>query len=78
MTDYDYNALLESREAELLQREMWEDEILGDEELFGRLAKIFARQLLNMQADLTFLDWGVERLRKEREPQWQRAWEDNR
>ncbi len=71
-----YNALMESREQELLETEMLEDEILSDTELFDRLAVLFCRwDTGNGYPRVTFLDWAVNRLRRERTPQWKK-WED--
>jgi hypothetical protein len=74
--DNAHDALLDSLEQELTETEMLEDEILSDTELFNRLAILFCRwDSGHGYPQKTFLDWAVERLRRERTPQWKR-WED--
>jgi hypothetical protein len=67
MLESEYNALLESREAELLEREMLEDLILNDSGMFTRLALLYANHRLHATPESeSFLGWAVEQLRKER------------
>lgn len=64
--DAAYERLLGHRDAEALEREMLEDVILEDEELFTRLAIRYAKGNLEFRQDVSFLEYGVEILRKER------------
>ena len=73
--DAAHDALLESREQEMLETEALVDEILTDTELFERLAIKFCWwDTGNGYPRLTFLDWAVNRLRRERTPEYSEGW----
>jgi hypothetical protein len=73
------NTLLESRERDQLETEALEDEILGDEETFTRLSILYARATMHgLPSDVSvrgFLEFGVERLRRERTAEHSEAWQ---
>jgi hypothetical protein len=78
--DHAYNELLEARENGQLETEALEDEILGDEETFTRLSVLYARATMHgLTSDVSargFLEFGVERLRRERTAEHSEAWEE--
>ena len=69
-----YDLLLEAREREVLQDEIIRDWILNDETLFQRLAQKWLDDPIQREA---FLDWAIEECRRERSPQFTRAWRDD-
>ena len=71
-TDRSYNALLESREREILEDEFIRDWILEDEVAFHRYAQMYLDDPVNREG---FLDYAVEQAKRERTPQWNRGWE---
>ena len=71
--DNAYEALVEAREREIYEDEFIRDWILTDDVLFQRLARKWLDDPINQEG---FLDWAIEEARRERDPQWQRAWED--
>ena len=74
-----FDALLDAGDRDALEVEALEDEILSDNELFERLAVDFARwtTTFGYPVGVTFLDWAVERLRREREPEHTEAWRNH-
>ena len=74
--DQAYEAALEAADLARLGTEALEDEILSDEELFDRLAIQFARSTIKSgyPVKMTFLEYGVEQLRRERTPEHQGGW----
>ena len=73
--DNAFDLLLESREREVLQDEFIRDWILEDTALFQRLAEKYLDDPVNREG---FLDFAIEMVKREREPQFTRAWEDDR
>lgn len=71
--DNAYDALMEAREKEILGNEIIRDYILKDETLFQRLAQKYLDDPVNREG---FLDWSIEQVKMEREPQFRRAWKD--
>jgi hypothetical protein len=71
--DAAHDALLDAGDRERLEVEEMENEILGDEELFERLARLYLAE----EHGPSFLEFGIEQLRREREPEHTRAWEVN-
>ena len=74
--DNAFDALLDAGDRDALEVEALEDEILSDTELFERLAVGFARwtTTYGYPVGVTFLDWAVERVRRERTPEHDHAW----
>ena len=67
-----YDVLLESREREILEDEFIRDWILEDTALFTRLAEKYLDDPINREG---FLDFAIEMVKRERSPQFTRAWE---
>ena len=74
--DQAYDALLDAGDRDALEVEALEDEILSDNELFTRLAVDFARwtTTFGYPVKVTFLEWAVNKLRREREPENTNGW----
>ena len=75
--DNAFDALLDAGDRDALEVEALEDEILSDNELFERLAVGFARwtTTFGYPVGVTFLDWAVDRVRRERTSEHDHAWE---
>ena len=78
--DQAYDLVLDAGDRDALEVEALEDEILSDEELFTRLAVGFARwtTTFGYPVKVTFLEWAVEKLRRERTPEHDHAWEEDK
>lgn len=72
--DNAYDALLESREQEVLEDEIIRDRILTNQFLFNRLARRWLDDPVNREG---FLDWSVEEVKRERTPKYTKAWAEN-
>jgi hypothetical protein len=74
--DNAFDALLDAGDRDALETEALEDEIIGDYVLFNRFAVEFCRWTTTRPypVDVTFLEWAVEKLRREREPEHENAW----
>ena len=75
--DQAYDEALDAGDRDALEVEALEDEILSDNELFERLAVGFARwtTTIGYPVGVTFLDWAVDRVRRERTSEHDHAWE---
>ena len=71
--DNAYEELMEAREREILQDEIIRDWILEDAALFQRMAQKYLDDPVNREG---FLDWAIEEVKREREPQFETAWQD--
>ena len=69
--DAAHDALLESREQEVLEDEILRDWILTDDVLFGRLAHKWLDDPIQREG---FLDWAIQAVKDEREPQYSEGW----
>ena len=74
--DQVHDALLDAGDREALGTEVLEDEIITDGGLFTRLALLYARGNTDGPPSDGFLEFGVRTLRRERDPQFTRAWRD--
>ena len=72
--DSAYDLLLEEREKQVLEDETIRDWILEDTALFQRLAQRYLDDPVNREG---FLDFAIEMVKRERSPQFTRAWEDD-
>ena len=71
--DNAHDALLESREQEVLEDEILRDWILTDDVLFGRLAHKWLDDPIQREG---FLDWAIQAVKDEREPRFREAWKN--
>ena len=71
-----YNALLESREAEQLAREQFEEKMLEDKDFFSDYAWKFMGSSEGYSKGL--LDWAWNQYQDELTPAHTQAWEDDR
>ena len=73
-TEYQYNKDMEAIELDLIRRERLEDQILTNQETFHRLGIRYAMESMNIPLEIGFLDWAVQMLIDEEEPEYSRAW----
>ena len=86
--DHAHNALLEAGDLfsaahqlpplylrAVLETEALEDELLTDGELFTRMALLYANYCRDCPSDYSFLEFAVDRIRRERTTEHTKAWE---
>ena len=76
--DQAYDEALDAGDRDAREVEALEDLILSDNELFERLAVGFCRwtTTFGYPVKVTFLEWATEKLRRERTPEHDHAWEE--
>ena len=73
--DHAHNALLEASRRDQLEDEALKDELLADGELFTRMAFLYANYCRDFPSAYSFLEFAVDRIRRERTTEHTKAWE---
>ena len=76
LLDNSHDSLLENLEIEDLLFEKLESEVVEDRKLNVKLALIYAEDHETTVPTLPFREWAREQLRRERNPEYTKAWEE--